>query len=52
MVKVRQEMETEYRQLRERLLARHGEVVRYDPADEAFDTGYARLLQAADELLV
>ncbi|MFE2584567.1 hypothetical protein [Streptomyces sp. NPDC059378] len=51
MGKVRHEIETEYRQLQERLLTRHGEATRHEAGDEDFGTEYARLLQAADELL-
>ncbi|MER5586519.1 hypothetical protein ABT090_33430 [Streptomyces asoensis] len=45
------EIDAEYGQLQQQLLARHTEVARYETGDEDFGTGYARLLQAADELL-
>ncbi|MGW7095476.1 hypothetical protein [Streptomyces sp. NPDC054874] len=51
MSKVRHEIETEYRQLQQRLLTRHRETARYEAGDENFGAEYARLLQAADELL-
>ncbi|MFJ3229128.1 hypothetical protein ACIPJS_38065 [Streptomyces sp. NPDC086783] len=49
--KAGQEIQTEYRQLQEQLLAHHDEVSRHEAGDEDFGTEYAQLLQAADALL-